>query len=255
MPPRLAAREAPPRSRAAGRNLESRLHADKRAHLPVIDVTPRPQEGQVRWQRGGMAPGWLLLDIEVSHVRFTPTLRIGPADRRKQTSHPYPTNSSAPRMLNLNGLHLDRHRVRVRADRRLSHVGTVPSVTMRDRDGRHGEAMMPWLRGLRRLPGRTQAGRESNGPTHQVLPNRAHGALRYIAKSEVANAPAAGVNQRQRQGQSPTVRSNTRCDAVGYLLAAQLSAPVGITAQRHGPLSGLVLIAALRSDPIRSEHL
>ncbi len=52
----------------------------------------------------------------------------------------------------------DRYRLAVRAERRISHVGNIPSVTTRNRDSRHRAVRNARLRRLRRPPIRTQAG-------------------------------------------------------------------------------------------------
>jgi hypothetical protein len=47
-PPRLSCARSTTRVQSSREESQSRLPADKRAHLPVSDATPPPQEGQVR---------------------------------------------------------------------------------------------------------------------------------------------------------------------------------------------------------------
>jgi hypothetical protein len=100
MPPRLGCARSATEVQSSREEFQSRLRADKRAPScfrrcassaggtsALADEVARRLDGP-------------LFDIGASHVRLTPTSRMGPADRRKQISDPFRTDPSAHKRVN-----------------------------------------------------------------------------------------------------------------------------------------------------------
>jgi hypothetical protein len=81
-----------------------------------------------------------------------------------------PTSSYAQNFTDLRAPCLDQHRADVRADRRISHVGTIPSVTTRNRDSRHRAVREARLAQVAVTAEGLSQGGESNSSAHQALP-------------------------------------------------------------------------------------